>query len=43
MIEDEDLEALKVVPRSLVTYKVVQECLSEEEGTISPSSFVRRP
>jgi hypothetical protein len=43
MIEDEEHEALKVEPRSPMTYKVVQQPLGEYEETITPSTYFRRP
>jgi hypothetical protein len=43
MTEDEEQEALKVEPRSPTISKAVQQPLGEEEETLAPSTFVRRP
>jgi hypothetical protein len=43
MIKDEELEALKVDPRSPLTFRVVQQPLGEEEETVAPSTSVKRP
>jgi hypothetical protein len=39
----EELDAMEVEPESLVTSRAVQQPSREEEKTISPSTFVRRP
>jgi hypothetical protein len=41
--KDEEQEAPKVEPRSLVTSIAVQQPSGEEEETIAPSTSVRRP